>query len=396
MGLTASFPFPLTDGLHARFRRGPLNLITDVPGVRVAHVDIRGRLDEPRRAVRTGVTVIMPGSGHPFREKFTAGAHVINGFGKSVGLMQIAELGTLETPIVLTNTLSVGAGFIGAARYMLDITPEIGETTGTVNPIVLECNDSPISDLRAMAVTAEDVTRAIKLAESAGDVFAEGAVGAGSGMTCYGLKGGIGSASRIVQVGGAGYTLGCLAMTNFGSLCDLTLAGCAVGEAITAALENDRAAVLHPFGGAEPRDECGDSGDSAYSSDSGGLSGKTQDRGSVIIVAATDAPLSDRQLTRLAKRAQSGIARTGGYTGNGSGEIAVAFSTANRAPHDPPAEPRVIQALPESIMDTFFAAMVSAVEESILSSMEHAGTTPARRGGVIMSLNDALRKVGPL
>ncbi|MDR1261924.1 MAG: P1 family peptidase [Oscillospiraceae bacterium] len=393
MGLTASFPFPLIGGLHARFRRGPLNLITDVPGVRVAHVDIRGKLDEPRRAVRTGVTVIMPGSGHPFRDKFTAGAHVINGFGKSVGLMQIAELGTLETPIVLTNTLSVGAGFIGAARYMLDITPEIGETTGTVNPIVLECNDSPISDLRAMAVAPEDVTRAIKLAQSAGDAFAEGAVGAGSGMTCYGLKGGIGSASRIVEAGGTGYTLGCLAMTNFGSLCDLTLAGCAVGAEINAALENDRTVVIHPFGDAEPRDECGDSDDSGYSSDS---DGKTQDRGSVIIVAATDAPLSDRQLTRLAKRAQSGIARTGGYTGNGSGEIAVAFSTANRVPHDPPAEPRVIQTSPESIMDTFFAAMVSAVEESILSSMEHAGTTPARRGGVIMGLNDALSKVSPL
>ncbi|MDR1600614.1 MAG: P1 family peptidase [Oscillospiraceae bacterium] len=408
MGLTAAFPFQLVEGLHARFRRGPRNLITDVPGVRVAHVDIRGRLDEPKRALRTGVTVITPGDGHPFRLKFPAGAHVINGFGKSAGLMQITELGSLETPLVLTNTLSVGAGFMGAVQYMLDTTPEIGETTGTVNPVVLECNDSPISDLRAMAVTPGDVLRAIRLAEAAGDTFAEGAVGAGSGMTCYGLKGGIGSASRVVEVCGAVYTLGCLALTNFGSLCDLVVAGRAVGGAMNAALERIGGAVIHPFGSAEPRDDCGQPLDGEGKRDERGQppddEGKRdergqppedegkRDKGSVIIVAATDAPLTDRQLTRVAKRAQSGIARTGAYTGNGSGEIAVAFSTANRVAHDA-AKPGVIKVLPEQAMDSFFPAMVSAVEESILSSMEHAPTTPARRGGYIMGIGDAFKAI---
>ncbi|MDR0396934.1 MAG: P1 family peptidase [Oscillospiraceae bacterium] len=358
MGLTQAFPFQLNDGLHARFARGRLNLITDVPGVRVAHVNVRGRLDEPGRALRTGVTVIIPGEGHPFRSKFAAGAHVINGFGKSIGLMQIAELGALETPIALTNTLAVGAGFEGVARYMLDITPEIGETAGTVNPVVLECNDSLISDLRAMAVTADDVRRAILLAENAGETFEEGAVGAGSGMVCYGLKGGIGSASRMVEAAGGRYTLGCLAMTNFGSMGDLVVAGRALGGAMRGALENG-----------------------------GGL-----DKGSVIIVVATDAPLSGRQLARVARRAQSGIARTGGYTGHGSGEIALAFSTSDRIPHDS-TEPRAVRIMPEAGLDPFFAAMVCAVEESILSSMEHADAAPARRGGYIMGIGGAFRAI---
>ncbi|GHU73910.1 aminopeptidase [Clostridia bacterium] len=379
MGLTSAFPFQLTEGLHSRFKPGLLNMITDVPGVRVAHVDICAHLDEPNRATLTGITAIIPGDGHSFRQKFPAGVHVINGFGKSTGLMQIAELGTLETPIVLTNTLCVGAGFTGLARYMLERTPEIGETTGTVNPIVLECNDSPISDLRSMAVQPEDVVRTVELAESIGSgmPFAEGSVGAGSGMTCYGLKGGIGSSSRIVEIGDLHYTIGCLVMTNFGSLCDLLLAGHAVGAAITQALSANNEAVLHPFGNAAARDDCD----------------RHQDRGSIIIVIATDAPLSDRQLTRVAKRAQSGIARTGSYTGNGSGEICVAFSTTNRVPHEQPKRPFHIAAMPEPLMDTFFAAAVSSVEEAIVSSMEHAETTPARHGGMIIGLRDALRYI---
>lgn len=374
MGLSPAFPYKLKGGVH-RFPPGRLNTICDVPGVRVAHHSIRapGENIGPH-AVRTGVTVVLPGPGHPFREKFQAAAHVINGFGKSAGLMQIGELGNIETPLVLANTLSVGTAFAGTVDYMVRITPEIGETTGTVNPVVFECNDSQISDLRALAVTEEHVLRTIEeaaAADACGDAEPlEGAVGAGSGMVCYGLKGGFGSASRVVTLVGMSYTLGCLAMTNFGSLSDLNVAGHAIG---------DELARVVPKPGAAPERR-----EAARPSE------RPDERGSVIIILATDAPLDSRQLGRIARRAQSGIARTGGFTDNGSGEIACAFSTVNRIAHDAPPVPRAVELLPESALNSFFAAAVSAVEESILSSLEHGQTTPARHGGCIYGFSDAM------
>ena len=338
--------------------------ILDVPGVRVAHVNVR----DDARKIRTGVTCVYPGEGHPFRMKYPAGCHVINGFGKSLGLMQVAELGMLETPILLTNTLSVGRAFAACVRHMLNITPEIGDTTGTVNPVVFECADSTISDLRSLAVTEEHALAAIAKAEAGiCDTPLLGGVGAGSGMTCYGLKGGFGSSSRIIRLYDNEYTLGCLALTNFGAMRRLTIRGDYVGGRLCEVIKQPIKPPVKPD--TEKRDA---------------------EKGSVIILYATDAPLSSRQLTRICGRAQSGIARTGTYTGNGSGEIALAFSTANRIPHADPGKIYTTNSVHDSQIDLFFEAAVDAAEDAVLSSLEHGETTPARNGGYIYGLREAL------
>lgn len=322
-----------------RLKKGTRNLITDVPGIRVGHVTLASG------AVQTGATVILPCADSPFRSKLPAAVHVINGFGKSVGLMQIQELGTLETPIVLTNTFSVSAGIDAILDWMLPAHPEIGVSTGTVNPVVMECNDGRLNDIRGRVLRAEDIVRAF---DSAEEEFAEGAVGAGRGMVCYGMKGGIGSSSRLVKIGGKTYTVGALLMTNFGKPGNLTICG-------------RRIADLSP---AQP------------------------DVGSVIMILATDLPLSARQLGRCARRAQNGLARTGSYTGNGSGEIALMFSTANRIPHR--SETGVLQGsfLHEDKMDAVFEAVADCVEESVISSLTHAETVIGRDGHTVSSLRD--------
>ena len=268
-------------------------------------IDARGKLLEqvsaptvrPDLAKVTGVTALLPHPGDIFHDKVMAASHVINGFGKTTGLVQIEELGTLETPILFTNTLSVGTVETALVKYMLDRNPDICETTGSVNPVVCECNDSGLNDIRGLHVTEENVWAA--LADCRAD-FAEGAVGAGRGMRCHGLKGGIGSSSRIVAFDGCDYTIGVLVLTNFGSRSCLRIAGRPVGRLL-----------------AEAEDKVDDD----------------PDKGSIVAVIATDLPADSRQLRRMAKRVTVGIARCGGYIGNGSGEIVVAFSTANRIPH---------------------------------------------------------------
>ena len=200
---------------------GQRNLITDVPGVRVGQVTIHDG------EIHTGVTAIIPHTGDVFHEKCLAGAHVINGFGKSVGLVQVQELGTLETPILLTNTLSVGTVSTALVEYMLERNDDIGLDAGTVNSLVMECNDARLSDIRGLHVTKEHARAALA---AASETFAEGDVGAGAGMVCYSLKGGIGSASRLCHLYGETYTVGALVMTNFGTLRDLRVAGDPVGE----------------------------------------------------------------------------------------------------------------------------------------------------------------------
>ena len=277
-----------------RMESGPLNLITDVPGVLVVHQTLS------RGPMQTGVTAILPHDGNCFEEKLPLGVHVINGFGKSMGLMQAEELGQLETPVILTNTLSAGTAFTALCRYMLDRNPGIGRETGTVNPMVMECNDGWLNDIRDLHVAQEDVCGAI---EKAAERFEEGAVGAGRGMVCHGLKGGVGSASRMFKITGRDYTLGVLALTNHGQLGDLCVAGRYVGDAILAL------------------------------QDGGWQAARDKDKGSVIIVAATDLPLSAAQLRRVARRAVAGLSRTGNAIGHGSGEIALCFSTQNRIRH---------------------------------------------------------------
>lgn len=304
---------------------GARNLITDVPGVLVGHVTLA---DGP---VQTGVTAIIPGSGSAFRDKFPAAVHVINGFGKSIGLMQIQELGTLETPILLTNTFSVSACADGLLSYMLDSHPEIGTSTGTVNPVVTECNDSYLNDIRGRHVRPQDALQALN---DATEDFAEGSVGAGRGMRCYGYKGGIGSASRTMMLDDTSYTVGALLLTNFGAKGDLIIHGKHLTE--------------------EQEEEA--------------------DKGSCIIILATNVPLSCRQLSRCARRAQNGLARTGSFTGNGSGEVVIMFSTANRIPHSSDTAICSGHYLHETGMDALFRAVTECVEESVVSSLFHATT----------------------
>lgn len=344
MGLNRPLPQDICD-----CPRGARNQITDVPGVRVGHATIH------RGARQTGVTAIVPQPDNLFRRKLPAAVQVINGFGKSTGLVQIDELGTLETPVLLTNTFAVGTASTALIRYMLEDNPDIGDTTGTVNPVVLECNDGDLNDIRAMPVTERHVRMAL---EAAAPDFAEGAVGAGTGMCCYGLKGGIGSSSRVIEFDGTAYTLGCLVMSNFGSLRDLTIGGVAVGRELT-----------------KPRPV-------------------PEEKGSIIVVLATDLPMSDRQLRRLCRRASVGITRTGSFIGNGSGEIALAFSTANRAAHYESRAVVPAVCFNENRINDVFRATVSVVEESVLSSLAHARTTVGRAGHTRLSLWDALGRQG--
>ncbi|AEC51533.1 D-aminopeptidase [Pyrococcus sp. NA2] len=324
------------------FEPGKRNKITDVKGVKVGHVTLikgKGKLIPGKGPVRTGVTAILPHEGNIYKEKVLAGAFVMNGYSKPMGLIQLWELGTIETPIILTNTLSVGTAIDGLLDYVLSENEDIGVTTGSVNPLVLECNDSYLNDIRGRHVRREHVVEAIR---NASEDFEEGAVGAGTGMSAFEFKGGIGSASRIVEIEGKRYTVGALVLTNFGRREDLTIAGVPVGL--------------------ELKDWPGRGGNG---------------RGSIIMVVATDAPLTARQLNRLAKRATVGLARTGGYAYNGSGDIAIAFSTANIIKHY---EKKTIEieALPDSLISPLFKAAAEAVEEAIINSLLEARTMDGR------------------
>lgn len=324
-----------------RLPPGPLNAITDVAGVRVGHVTLiagEGPRQEGRGPVRTGVTAILPHAGNLFREKVVAAVHVINAFGKAIGTTQVAELGVIETPIVLTNTLGMGAAFDGLVAHALAQNPEIGTTTGSVNPVAAECNDGALNDIRGRHVRPEHVGAALRQA-TAGPV-AEGVVGAGTGMTCYGWKGGIGTASRQLSLGSATCTIGVLVLANFGRPSDLAIDGVPVGR------------VVVPE--APPSD--------GY--------------GSCVIVAATDAPASARQLGRIARRAQQGLAVTGTFGEHGSGEYVLAFSTARRVPHWPSAATVPAMELAEDgpVLDGLFRGMAEATEEAIINALFTADT----------------------
>lgn len=308
---------------------GPANTLADVAGVAVGHETLS------YGGVQTGVTAVRFHGGNPFRDKLPAAAHVLNGFGKSIGLLQIDELGVLETPVVLTNTLSVGTAATALVRHMLDITPEIGATTGTVNPVVMECNDgSWLNDIRGFHVEERHVRAAL---ESACSDVVQGNVGAGTGMSCYGLAGGIGSASRRVRVSRYDYTLGVLTLCNMGRLPDLRIDGRPVGAALAARIAAEAA---------------------------------PPETGSIIVLIATDAPFDSRQLRRIATRAGAGIGRTGSHLGSGSGDIALAVSTAETIPHVP-GKTKVMtrRTLHEDAIDRFFRATIEATEEAILNAL---------------------------
>lgn len=327
--------------------KGERNKITDVPGVTVGHCTLRDG------DVQTGVTAIKPHQGNVFREKVFAASHVMNGFGKSVGLVQIDELGTIETPILMTNTLSAGTVSTALVRYMLAQNPDIGDKTGSVNPVVFECNDSDLNDIRGLHVKEKHALAAL---ENCSSDFEEGAVGAGRGMRCHELKGGIGSASRIVTFDGNDYVVGTLCMTNHALYKDLVIGNDPIGRRIAAKLPS------------------------------------SEDKGSIITVIATNIPLSTRQLKRISKRTLVGISRTGSYMATGSGEIVTAFSTANRMPHDSEGDLVPAVFLHDNRIDAVFRAVIECVEESVLSSMLHAESVTGRNGLTIPSLKDILEK----
>ena len=330
------------------FSKGENNSITDVEGVKVGHVTL------DNKDMKTGVTAILPHGGNIFKEKLVAASHVINGFGKSTGIIQIDELGTIETPIILTNTLSVGTAYDALVRYMLEKNEDIGDTTGTVNPVICECNDGVINDIRGLHVKKEDVYEAL---ENCGIEFQEGNVGAGTGMRCYGLKGGIGSSSRLVELDNNKYTIGILVLSNFGSLEDFILNGDYIGPRLIKKIET-------------------------YS--------PIEDKGSIIVILATDLPLSSRQLQRVIKRVEPGIAKTGSYTSNGSGEVVIGFSTANKIKHDEEDHVVKINIINENKINNIFKATVEATEEAILNSLVCSNSTLNRKGETVYSLKDLL------
>lgn len=336
---------------------GVLNAITDVEGVRVGHSTI------DNAAAKTGVTAILPHPGNLFKEKVIAACHVINGFGKSAGLVQITEMGTVETPIILTNTLSVGTAFEAVVEYMLEMNSDIGLESPTVNPLICECNDGYLNDIRGRHVRVENVHEAIA---ACGLEFTEGNAGAGMGMSCYEMKGGIGSASRILTLNGNSFTVGTLVLTNFGLLGDLYINGAAAGKE----LEEIRRKT------------------SASSVQNWKTTPVTRDKGSVIIIIATDIPLSERQLGRIARRSANGLARTGSYMGSGSGEICIAFSTKNKVPAC--IKECVLQAYSfnEAYMDDVFRAVVESVEEAVLNSLICAERVIGRNGNMRFSLSE--------
>jgi D-aminopeptidase len=339
---------------------GPYNAITDVANVKVGHITLN-QTKTNGAAVRTGVTAILPHDGNLFHEKVAASSYVINGFGKTTGLIQVEELGTIESPILLTNTFGVPAATEGALQYLFEQNPEIGDTTGTVNVVVGECNDGYLNDIRGLHVRPEHVMEAIRSAKS-GPVE-EGAVGAGTGMMCFQYKGGIGTSSRQVDIDQTTYTIGCLVLTNFGKRADLRLP---VGSL-------NGTETIKPL-------------DSAYP-EPADLSSNPPD-GSIMMILATDAPLSDRQLKRLAKRASFGLSRTGSHASHGSGDIAIAFSTAHRIDHHPKDHELDYTIISEegSILSSLFQMTVESVEEAIWNSLCKAETTTGRQERVVAAL----------
>lgn len=332
---------------------GEKNDITDVADVRVGHVTLDYPLDEEQQEYAcTGVTAILPHGGSLFREKVTAASYVLNGFGKTTGLVQVNELGVLESPIMLTNTLSVPAVTQGTLQYMLQEHEEIGETTGTINIVVGECNDSYLNSIRHCPVKPEHAIEAIRSAST--DPVAEGAVGAGKGMITFGYKGGIGSSSRVVRVDDdQSFTVGALVLSNFGKREELRL------PQLIAAQKAGIPALPNPADG------------------------------SIIIVLATDAPCSDRQLLRLAKRTGIGLGRTGSHFGHGSGDIVIAFSTAHKISHQSDSWQETRRQLREDhpVMNELFAACAEATEEAIYNALSQAETTTGRKGRIVHALD---------
>jgi D-aminopeptidase len=338
---------------------GEYNAITDVGGVKVGHRSLIEGED-----IRTGVTVIVPHGGNVFQSKVPAAVYVGNGFGKAAGFLQVDELGNLETPIVLTNTLCVARAVEGVVRWTL--AQPGNENVQSVNAVVGETNDGYLNDIRRMSVTTADVLAAINDAKT-GPVE-EGSVGAGVGTRCLGFKGGIGTASRKLPAKAGGYTVGALVQTNYGGV--LQIDGARVGEKL------GRHAMIDLLGSTGREKE---SEQTTPAANTGG-------DGSVMIVLATDAPLSHRNLKRLARRAVLGLARTGSYMSNGSGDFVIAFSTRNLEEHEPSEPSRRVELLSNDFVGPIFLAAVESVEEAVGNSLVAATTMTGHGGRTVESI----------
>ena len=317
---------------------GSLNSITDIPGIKVGHVSLiegEGKLVPGKGPIRTGVTAIVPHGGNIFTEKVCAAVYLINAFGKSAGLLQVMELGNIETPIMLTNTLSVWTVADALVDYMSEQNPGVY----SINPVVGECNDSALNDILGRHVKREHVLQALRNASEAN--VEEGNVGAGVGMTGFGWKGGIGTASRLLPGDLGDFTLGALVLTNTGWASDLRIDGIPIGNELTP---------------------------DSYS----------HTEGSIMIIIATSAPLSARQLGRVAKRAAFGLARTGATASHDSGDIVIAFSTGNLISPSGKQSASPDEFVPEPQLSFFFRAAIEATEEAIINSLLRSETMVGR------------------
>jgi D-aminopeptidase len=314
-----------------RFETGPLNAITDVPGVHVGHSTLIQGDD-----IRTGVTAILPNAQNTYHERVMGGGFVLNGAGELSGLTQVMEWGLIETPILLTNTLSVGACSDGLVKYMIKQHPSIGNRHDVIIPLVGECDDSWLNNIAQTALTQEHVEEALSHA-SAGPV-AEGCVGGGTGMITCDFKAGIGTASRVVPIGDdLSFNMGVLVMSNFGEMQDLCFDGIHVGRR------------LEPHFNHQQK--------------------RRENYGSIIAVIATDAPLASNQINRLSKRVALGVGRVGSYAAHGSGEIVLGFSTANKIPRKIKGDIAPLNILLDHRINSLYAAAIEATEEAILNSL---------------------------
>ncbi|RCW43753.1 MULTISPECIES: P1 family peptidase [unclassified Halanaerobium] len=341
---------------HSSLKPGKWNKITDIEGVKVGHSTLADG------DIQTGVTVVMPHENNIFKNKLRAAVHVINGFGKSIGLVQIRELGSIESPIVLTNTLNVGTVSTALIKNILAQNEDIGGKAGSFNSVVLECNDQYLNNLRKLAVQEKDY---FKAKENIKKDFREGAVGAGRGMSCYGLKGGIGSSSRRFKISEDEYHLGALVLSNFGKKKDFLLYGKSLSD-------------IMPQKDEEEKDE-----DREY---------KSQD-GSVIVILATDLPLSSRQLKRLCVRAGAGLAKTGTYISNGSGDIVLAFSTADYITEYDSGDFLQNKILKDRKLDIVFKAAVESTQEAVYNSMVTAESVTGFKGRSRESLKNLINNM---
>ncbi|HET7754518.1 MAG TPA: P1 family peptidase [Anaeromyxobacteraceae bacterium] len=339
-----------------RFKPGRWNAITDVAGVKVGHSTIirgaAGPLQVGRGPVRTGVTCILPNSANVFEERVAGGGFILNGAGEVSGMTQLMEWGLIETPIFLTNTLSVGAVTDAAVKWMIDSFPGIGDEHDVIIPLVGECDDSWLNDIAGRHVHQEHVREALHTATD-GPV-AEGSVGGGTGMITCDFKAGIGTSSRKLPQALGGYTVGVLVMSNFGLMHQLRIGGLPVGE------------VLEQRYRSLPR--------------------RQRDYGSIIAVVATDAPLITHQLNRLAKRAALGIGRVGSTARHGSGEIVLAFSTANMVPRQTQKMVYRMKILLDARLDPLYEAVIDATEEAILNALCAARDMDGANGNVSRAL----------